>query len=130
MELPEAESGQYGPKYEKHHDDNVYNPSGYDDYGDGRQSTHGASNSRYHTKKLLVYTPGYRNLYAIPRCELHTMALVGQHIFHKTEKQLRGIWSTIEHKDNAPDCTDLPPAGDIGGRRPEQGLSGIGQQEL
>ena len=114
MELPREVA--YGGG---NHDD-VYNPGGYDDYGDRRLSKQKESNNRYHTEKLLVYTPSYRNLDGIPSCELHTMALVGQHIFHKTEKQIRGVWSTIEHKDNAPDCTDLPPAGDMGGAGPSK----------
>jgi hypothetical protein len=135
MELPKENTRQYGPKNEKdeYHEnyahgydedeedyDDVYDPNGYDDYGDRRQSRRKKLNSRYHTEKLLVYTPSYRNLDGRASCELRTMALVGQHIFHKTEKQIRGVWSTIEHRDNAPDCTELPPAGDMGGAGPSK----------
>jgi hypothetical protein len=110
MELPKDGENQ----------DDVYDANGYDNDGDRGQSKRKTLNNQYHTEKLLVYTPSYRNLDGKPSCELHTMALVGQHIFHKTEKQIRGVWSTIEHKDNAPDCTDLPPPGDMGGAGPSK----------
>jgi len=119
MELPSKYSRKYGPKDEEDYDD-AYDTNSYGNDGDRGQSKSDTPNSRYHTEKLLVYTPSYRNLDGIPSCELHTMALVGQHIFHKTEKQIRGVWSTLEHKDNAPDCTELPPAGDTGGAGPSK----------
>jgi hypothetical protein len=127
MELPKENSRQYGPKVEylgnharEYDEEQEDYDDVYDDYGDWHQSKRNKPNNRYHTEKLLVYTPSYRNLDGKASCELHTMALVGQHIFHKTEKQIRGVWSTIEHRDNAPDCTDLPPAGDMGGAGPSK----------
>jgi hypothetical protein len=119
MELPSEHSRQFGPTDGEAYDD-AYATNGYGNNGDRGRSKRDTLNSRFHTEKLLVYTPSYRNLDGIPSCELHTMALVGQHIFHKTEKQIRGVWSTVEHKDNAPDCTDLPPPGDMGGAGPSK----------
>ena len=81
---------------------------------------HAKQRDLYHTEKLLVYTPSYRNLDGRPSCEVRTMGLVGQHFVHKTEKQIRWVWSTFEHKLNAPDCTALPPAGDMGGAGPSK----------
>ena len=72
----------------------------------------------YHTEELLVYTPSYRNRSGVATCEKKTMALVGQHITHKTLKQSRWTWSTFEHKNNAPDCTALPPPGNKVGSGP------------
>jgi hypothetical protein len=72
----------------------------------------------YHTEKLLVWTPGYRNSTGEASCKLEEMALVGMHIDHKTTKQPNWIWSTFEHRLNAPDCTELPPAGDMAGSGP------------
>jgi hypothetical protein len=40
------------------------------------------------------------------------MALVGMHIAHKTLQQQGWTWSTFEHRANAPDCTNTPPAPD------------------
>jgi hypothetical protein len=79
MELPKEDSRQYGPKDVENHDD-VYDPGGYDNDGDRGQSKRKTLNDQYHTEKLLVYTPSYRNLDGIPSCELRTMALVGQHL--------------------------------------------------
>ncbi len=68
----------------------------------------------FHTEDLLVYTPGYRNTDGTTNtCEKKTMGLVGMHIIHKTEKQPAWIWSTFEHKNNAPDCRDVLSASGI-----------------
>jgi hypothetical protein len=75
---------------------------------------------QYHTEDLLVYTPAYRNSTGVASCELKTMALVGQHIMHKTTKQPRWTWSTFEHRHSAPDCTELPPSGDMMGSGPSK----------
>ena len=69
----------------------------------------------YHTEDLLIYTPAYRNSTHVATCELKTMALVGQHLIHKTTRQPRWTWATFEHRLNAPDCTSLPPSGDMQG---------------
>lgn len=74
----------------------------------------------YHMEDLLVYTPGYRNSTGKASCELKSMALVGQHIMHKTIKQPRWIWSTFEHRLSAPECTALPPPGDMMGSGPSK----------
>lgn len=60
----------------------------------------------YYTEELLVYTPGYRSSDGIERCELRTMAMAGMHIAHKTLRQPNWIWSTFEHRDIAPNCTE------------------------
>jgi hypothetical protein len=75
---------------------------------------------RFHTEDLLVYTPAYRNSTGVASCALKTMALVGQHFMHKTTKQPRWTWSTFEHRMTAPDCTELPPAGDMMGTGPSK----------
>lgn len=72
----------------------------------------------FHTEDMMVYTPADRNLSGIASCEVKTMALVGMHIAHKTNKQPTWIWSTFEHRWNAPDCTRLPPEGDQAGSGP------------
>lgn len=74
----------------------------------------------YHMEDLLVYTPSYRNSTGKASCEVKSMALVGQHIMHKTIKQPRWIWSTFEHRLTAPDCTELPPPGDMMGSGPSK----------
>lgn len=69
--------------------------------------------NHYFTEDLLVYTPGYRSSDGVERCELRTMAMVGMHIAHKTLRQPNWIWSTFEHRDAAPNCTDeMPDPGD------------------
>lgn len=60
----------------------------------------------YYTEDLLVYTPAYRSSDGIERCELRTMAMAGMHIAHKTLRQPNWIWSTFEHRDIAPNCTE------------------------
>lgn len=74
----------------------------------------GLTNVNYHREDLLVFTPAYRSSTGTASCELKSMALVGMHIAHKTLKQPSWTWSTFEHKDNAPDCGGLPPAGSQG----------------
>lgn len=69
----------------------------------------GLDASDYHMEKLLLYTPASQNASAKDTCELKTMALVGQHIAHKTTQQSAWTWSTFEHAANAPDCTSTPP---------------------
>ena len=66
--------------------------------------------SKYHTEKLLIFTPAAENNSGQDSCELKTMALVGMHIAHKTTLQQGWTWSTFEHQANAPDCTNVPPA--------------------
>ncbi len=72
----------------------------------------------FHTEDVLVYTPAYRDSTGEASCKLERLALVGMHIAHKTVKQPKWIWSTFEHRRNAPDCTSLPPAGDKEGSGP------------
>lgn len=67
--------------------------------------------SKYHSEKILVFTPGAENSSGQDTCELKTMALVGMHIAHKTTQQSAWTWSTFEHAANAPDCTNVPPKG-------------------
>lgn len=61
---------------------------------------------QYYVEPMLVYTPGYRSSDGVERCELRTQALVGMHIAHKTLRQPNWIWSTFEHRDVAPNCTE------------------------
>jgi hypothetical protein len=70
----------------------------------------GLDASNYHMEKLLIYTPAAQNASGRDTCELETMALVGQHIAHKTTLQSAWTWSTFEHAANGPDCTTTPPA--------------------
>lgn len=70
----------------------------------------GLDSSSYHMEKLLLFTPAAQNASGKDTCELTTMALVGQHIAHKTTQQGAWTWSTFEHAANAPDCTSTPPA--------------------
>lgn len=72
----------------------------------------------YHTEQMLVYSPADRSVTGFARCELKTMALIGMHIAHKTVRQPGWIWSTFEHRMNAPECTSLPPQGDQAGSGP------------
>jgi hypothetical protein len=65
--------------------------------------------AKYHMENLLVFTNGSENSTGKNTCELKTMALVGQHIAHKTTNQAGWTWSTFEHAANAPDCTSTPP---------------------
>ena len=60
----------------------------------------------YYTEDMLVYTPGYRNTSGAESCEVRPMAMVGMHIAHKTARQPNWIWSTFEHRDTAPNCTE------------------------
>ena len=60
----------------------------------------------YYSEDLLVYTPSYRSSDGLERCELRTMAMVGMHIAHKTLRQPARIWSTFEHRDISPNCTE------------------------
>ncbi|MEJ8571655.1 hypothetical protein [Microbaculum marinum] len=71
-----------------------------------------ADRGRFHIEELLVHSPAYTNKSGVATCEKKVMALVGQHIAHKTVKQPRWTWSTFEHNRNAPNCTELPPTGD------------------
>ena len=66
------------------------------------------SPARYHMENLLVFTNGTENSTGKNSCVLKTMALVGQHIAHKTTNQSGWTWSTFEHAANAPDCTTTP----------------------
>jgi hypothetical protein len=75
----------------------------------------GLADASYHREDLLVYTPSYRSSTGAASCELKSMAMVGTHIAHKTLKQPSWTWSTFEHKDNAPDCNELPPGGNENG---------------
>ncbi len=65
--------------------------------------------NHYYTESLLIYTPAYRASDGVERCELKNMAMVGMHIAHKTLRQPNWIWSTFEHRDTAPNCTELVP---------------------
>ncbi len=69
----------------------------------------GLDASKYHMENLLLYTPASQNASGQDTCELATMALVGQHIAHKTTQQSAWTWSTFEHAANGPDCTSTPP---------------------
>jgi hypothetical protein len=58
--------------------------------------------NKFHTAKVLVYTPPSENPSISESCLLQTVGLVGLHIVHKTERSPQWIWSTFEHIDNAP----------------------------
>jgi hypothetical protein len=88
----------------------------------GHDRHHGAREKRerhsFHTEDLLLYNPSHRNSDGEASCRLATVGLAGMHIAHKTVNQPKWIWSTFEHRRNAPDCTSLPPAGDEQGSGP------------
>ncbi len=65
--------------------------------------------TEYHTERLLVFNPGYRNSTGEDTCELKEMALVGAHVGRKTLRQPNWTWATWEHQNNAPDCTEQMP---------------------
>jgi hypothetical protein len=63
--------------------------------------------SRFHTTRVLVYTPPSENPTVQERCEPSLAGLVGLHIVHKTTSAPQWIWSTFEHVDNVPDTNDV-----------------------
>ncbi len=64
----------------------------------------------YYSEEFLVYTPADMTSNNQATCTLTTHYLVGMHIARKTQAQQAWIWSTFEHANNAPNCTDLVPA--------------------
>jgi hypothetical protein len=48
-------------------------------------------------------------------CEPVTLGLVGIHIVSKTQDFPAFLWATFEHRNNAPDCTDLDAPPPLGG---------------
>ncbi|HEY0142088.1 MAG TPA: hypothetical protein VGF48_14405 [Thermoanaerobaculia bacterium] len=62
---------------------------------------------RFHTQKVLVYTPASDNPKYPAACTTRTMGLVGLHIAHKTDSASQWVWSTFEHADNAPTAADV-----------------------
>lgn len=87
---------------------------------DGRPNNGPAVVNPYHTEELLVYSPPERSVTGVASCERKTMGLIGMHIAHKTVRQPGWIWSTFEHRRNAPECTSLPPQGDQRGSGPNR----------
>ena len=63
----------------------------------------------------LFYTaPGHVKSPAAADCNSVTLGLVGMHIVSKPPSHPEFIWATLEHRNNAPDCSDLsatPPLG-------------------
>jgi hypothetical protein len=55
----------------------------------------------------------YHCITALINGQKSTVGLIGIHIVHKLPDHQEWIWSTFEHVDNAPDCTQVtnPPAG-------------------
>lgn len=70
----------------------------------------GQDASSYYSEEFLVYTPAGLTSNNEATCTLETHYLVGMHIARKTQSQQAWIWSTFEHSNNAPDCTEAPPA--------------------
>lgn len=62
---------------------------------------------RFHTSRVLVYTPPSTNPKIEPTCTVQTVGLVGLHIAHKTASSPQWIWSTFEHVDNDPSEADV-----------------------
>jgi hypothetical protein len=48
-------------------------------------------------------------------CKSVSLGLVGMHIVSKTAKHPEFIWATFEHRNNAPDCTDLAATAPVTG---------------
>ncbi|MBZ5493960.1 MAG: hypothetical protein LAO76_23815 [Acidobacteriia bacterium] len=61
-----------------------------------------ADKARFHSEKVLVYTPASENPKYPARCTIQTAGLVGMHIGHKTQAAPQWLWSTFEHVDNVP----------------------------
>jgi hypothetical protein len=55
---------------------------------------------RYHTAKVLVYTPPSTAPRVPESCALQTVGLVGFHVAHKTQSSPQWAWSTFEQVDN------------------------------
>lgn len=58
--------------------------------------------SRFHSEKVLVYSPASQNPKYPAQCTMKTVGLVGLHVGHKTQHASQWLWSTFEHVDNAP----------------------------
>lgn len=64
----------------------------------------GSGPSDIYTEDLLIFDPPDTTASGDASCNCRKMALVGIHIAQKTVNQGGWIWSTFEHKNNAPDC--------------------------
>jgi hypothetical protein len=58
--------------------------------------------STYHTAEGLLYLPGAKN-----ECKEVQLGLIGFHVGHKTASRRQWIWTTFEHKKNAPTQDDV-----------------------
>jgi hypothetical protein len=66
-----------------------------------------ADTARFHSEKVLVYTPASENPKYPAKCTMQTVGLVGMHIGHKTQAAPQWLWSTFEHVDNVPTDADV-----------------------
>jgi len=66
-----------------------------------------SESSRFHTDKVLVYSPASENPKYPAQCTMQTTGLVGLHIAHKTQDASQWLWSTFEHVDNVPTEADV-----------------------
>ncbi len=66
----------------------------------------------YYSEQLLIYTPAALTSDGKATCTLDYYRLVGKHVVRKLLTQQAWFWSTFEHVDNAPGCTEAPPPAD------------------
>ena len=118
IEIPSKDHHGHRHRHDRYRSNDRYDGKGY--HRERYRRARAKDRRLYHTEDLLVHTPAYRNSSGVASCELKTMALVGQHFMHKTIKQPRWIWSTFEHRLSAPDCTELPPPGNMTGSGPSK----------
>ena len=64
---------------------------------------------RFYTVPGTVQSPGSACLSNV------TLGLVGMHIIYKTPNHPEFIWATFEHKNNAPNCSDVSAKPPLGG---------------
>lgn len=61
----------------------------------------------FHTANALLYTPPVPEQGIAESCVKGTLGLVGLHVAHKTANDPQWLWSTFEHKANAPSDDDV-----------------------
>jgi hypothetical protein len=83
------------------------------------QPEKGDDTTRYFTRRGVVYVAARNSSTGRPLCLDATVGLVGMHIAHKTNQFFGAwIWSTFEHVDNAPTCTDSVAGARCGASQP------------
>jgi hypothetical protein len=76
------------------------------------QPEKGDDTTRYYHRRATIYVPAENSASGQAMCIPALVGLVGLHILHKTETFPQWIWSTFEHVDNVPVCSDTVTSGD------------------